>query len=257
MAPKKSNSSTVNSHNLIEGSGAKLAAQIRTKNNYGPNFKKHPWADSRVDSDQCGLEAHHIITTKNLNTRNWKKYRRAYEYDINSWENGVMFPSEPDVACQACTHVHRSHHSGGLDFTKVQSKYWKKDSPEKEINDNVASYLRGLDYKYIKSVFSDIDSIKQNAVSKVYCKPGNKEKFSLHMNQKSKDILAKLNSFLYTISTFGHDYSPASKVGCAGGKSENKSKNRSYCEHRINKTSHGIFNHADNEIKNRTLKVGE
>ncbi|CAH1588556.1 AHH domain-containing protein [Vibrio owensii] len=244
-------------HSLINGSGAKLAAQIRKNNGYGSDFKEHPWADSRVESEQCGLEAHHIITTKNLDTPQWKKYREAYEYDINSWENGVMFPSEPDIACQASTHVHRSNHNGGIDFTSVKTKFWKGKDPSVEVKDDVATYLRGLDYKYIKAVYSDIDSIKQNAKSKVYCKPGNKEKFTLHMNQKSKAILAKLNSFLYTISTYGHDYSPVSKVGCAGGDSENKSKNRGYCEHRMKNTSHGILNHQDHEIKQRTLKVGK
>lgn len=213
--------------------------------------------DSRVNSDQCGLEAHHIIITKNLGTPDWIKYRKAYEYDINSWGNGVMLPSEPDIACQAFTHIHRSHHNGGLDFTSVKTKYWKEGEPETEVSDDVASYLRGLDYKYIKAVFSNIDSIKQNAKSKLYCKKGNKEKFSLHMHQKSKHILAKVNSFLYTISTYGHDYSPSSKVGCGGGESENKSKSRSYCEHSIKQTCHDIMNHQDSKIEKRTLKVGK
>ncbi|ARC91744.1 hypothetical protein B6A42_05965 [Vibrio coralliilyticus] len=251
------NKSKKSNHSLIPGKGPLLAAAIRKKRNYGSDFKKHPWADSRVDSDQCGLEAHHIITTKNLSTPLWEKYRKAYEYDINSWENGVMFPSEPDIACQACTHVHRSHHTGGLDFTSVKAKYWEEDTPDTEVNDDVASYLRGLDYKYIKSVSSEIDPIMQNAKSKLYCKPGNKEKFSLHMHKKSENILAKLNSFLYTISTYGHDYSPASKVGCAGGQSENKSKSRNYCSHRVNKTSHGIMNHQDKKITNRDLEIGK
>ncbi|PMG51887.1 hypothetical protein BCU89_21920 [Vibrio splendidus] len=38
---------------------------------------------------------------------------------------------------------------------------------------------------------------------------------------------------------------------------DNKSKSRSYCDHRINKTCHGIMNHQDNKIEKRTLKVGK
>ncbi|MFS1463642.1 AHH domain-containing protein [Vibrio lentus] len=87
--------STVKTHSLVKGSGPSLAKAIKSKH-YKSGFDEHLWADGRLKADdgQFGLQAHHVITTKNLETPDWKKYRDAYEYNINTWKNGECSPLE-------------------------------------------------------------------------------------------------------------------------------------------------------------------
>ncbi|EGQ7920010.1 AHH domain-containing protein [Vibrio parahaemolyticus] len=264
--------STVKTHSLVKGSGPALAKAIKSKH-YKSGFNEHLWADGRLKGDdgQFGLQAHHIITTKNLDTPDWKKYREAYEYDINTWKNGVMFPSKTDIACQVNTHVHKSGHGGGLDFKTEQEQFWETSSdpesgeltsiPVTKVPDPVASKLRLDDIKYIKSVNRDIKGVKESARRGYYCKSGNKRHFQSDLDDVSEDILVCLDSFLYTISTFGHDYSPASDIGCAGESNiESKSKSRSACPSRSSKLpeeKHNIKNVKGKTMKPRKLEVGK
>ena len=233
---------TINGENmiqptLIKGNGAHLALEIMNKN-YQKGFGFHPWADSNIkmrektnpNFSQYGLQAHHIITIRNLNSDDWKDYITAYEYNINSWENGVMLPSNVMIACQAYTHVHRSNHSNGIDITE-----------------NV---------DYIKSVGKTIDPVKQRANKLYYCKPSRKDKFTVHLNLKSKTILEKMNDFKLTISIHGNDYSNKSMKGCSNGSIESTKKGNADCRCRLNNKSHGLLNKNMKKIMPRKLEVG-
>ncbi len=268
MAPKKNNASTVSSHILIKGSGQKLADAIKSKNYIG-GWSTHPWADGRTSTKgQMGLQAHHIITTKNLNTKEWKKFREAYEYDINTFNNGVMLPSRTDVACQVYTQVHKSGHSGGLDFNSIKSDYWAESSqssekvePVKQVPDHEAKILSLAEMKYLKSVNKDTNNIKVQASRGYYCKAGNAKKFQDDMDDVSTDILVCIDSFLYTISSFGQDYSKVSNIGCAGDNNvESIGKSRSPCPCRnaaSQQEKHNIKNGLGVVMKPRKLEVGK
>ncbi|MDN3628476.1 MULTISPECIES: AHH domain-containing protein [Vibrio] len=264
--------STVKTHSLVKGSGPALAKAIKSKH-YKSGFDEHLWADGRLKADdgQFGLQAHHIITTKNLDTPDWKKYREAYEYNINTWKNGVMFPSKTDIACQVNTHVHKSGHGGGLDFKTEQEQFWETSSdlesgevtsiPVTKVPDPVVTKLRLEDIKYIKSVNRDIKGVKENAQRNYYCKTGNARHFQSDLDGVSEDILVCLDSFLYTISTFGHDYSPVSNIGCGGGNNiESKKKSRNACPSRVSKVQqekHNIKNVKGMIMESRKLEVGK
>ncbi len=263
MASGTSRATSVVTHKLIKGSGSVLAQAIKNKH-YPRGWESHPWADERVlVNGQKGLEAHHIITTFNLKGKNWVKYRKAYEYDINTWENGIMLPSSTDIACQVKTHVHRSHHQGGLDFIELKDAYWEKDTvedgselynPSSEVpQDDIDKIKSGGYLTYIKGIDKKLALIVKRAEKNYYCKPGNKALFSKHMNAQSKVVLKLLDSFLFTISTFGHDYSPVSKVGCANDSVESKSKNRDFCRCDRN---HSLKNNGS-LMKYRRLEVGK
>lgn len=239
---------------IIEAKGTMLASNI-AKKNYQESLSNHPWYDRNIANTAGGLEAHHIITNKNLNTPNWRKWREAYDYDINEYQNGVMFPSNPQIACQVETQVHRSHHSRGLMYSDELKRNYidkKKPIPDREC---VKLYKDGM--KYIKGVNEEIDDVFKRAKSKFYCKKGNSDKFTLHLRAKSVTILENIASFKWTISRYGKDYHSSSKIGCAGGTVESAEKSRKPCPHRINKNVHKYKNGHNKIMKSRTLEVGK
>lgn len=253
---KKQSDSKISEHKLIIGSGSKLAKAI-AKNKWSSDLKNHPWYDSKYDTEKGGLQAHHIITTDSLDGRLWKLWRAAYEYDINRAKNGVMLPSSTRIACQVETHVHRSNHNRGLDYEAVVSKYWGGSSPQ-PIPDDECDELYSQELTYLKGVKKQISQIKTKAEKKYYCKTTHKSKFTTHLDLAASNIINKLNDFYWTISRYGKDYAPGSKIGCGGGNIESDKKSRECCPHRLNipNYQHIIRNKKGKIMKPINLKAG-
>ncbi|HAS6296391.1 TPA: AHH domain-containing protein [Vibrio vulnificus] len=256
MSKKQSNIKT-SKHTLIHGNGSKLAKAI-AKNRWSGDLKKHPWYDARHNTEKGGLQAHHIVTTESLDGRLWKLWREAYEYDINRANNGVMLPSSTIIACQVETHVHRSNHNRGLDYDSVLDKYWRGKAKPEEIPDEECEKLYSEFRTYLKGVNKQISEIKKRAEKKYYCKKSNKEEFTEDLDDAAEDIVDKLNGFHWTLSRFGKDYAPSSKIGCGGGHSESEKKSREACPHRLNITGtrHTIRNKLGKIMEPRKLEVG-
>ncbi|MGR5286335.1 AHH domain-containing protein [Vibrio maritimus] len=243
-------------HQLIKGDGSKLANNI-AKKSWSGSLTNHDWYDGKFLTEKGGLQAHHLIPTNILSGRLWEMWRKAYEYDINRATNGLMLPSNTEIACQVETHVHKSNHNRGLDYDSIVSKYWSEGSIE-EIPDSECEKLYSEELTYIKGVKVLLRDIKVRASKKHYCKPSNKEDFTDDLDDVSDDILDKLNSFNWTISRYGKDYSPYSRIGCAGGAVESDKKSREPCPHRLASTGlkHQNKNKKGKIMKPRKLKVG-
>ena len=68
--------------------------------------------------------------------------------------------------------------------------------------------------------FFHISEIKKRVEKKYYCK----KEFTEDLDDAAEDIVDKLNSFHWTLSRFGKDYDPGSKIGCGGGNVESDKK---------------------------------
>ncbi|WP_261886074.1 AHH domain-containing protein [Vibrio pomeroyi] len=254
---KKPSDSKISEHKLIIGSGSKLAKAI-AKNKWSSDLKNHPWYDSKYNTEKGGLQAHHIVTTESLDGHLWKLWREAYEYDINRANNGVILPSSTIIACQVETHVHRSNHNRGLDYDTVLDKYWGGKAKPEEIPDEECEKLYSELRTYLKGVNKQISEIKKRAEKKYYCKSSKKKEFTEDLDDAAEDIVDKLNSFHWTLSRFGKDYAPSSKIGCGGGHIESEKKSREECPHRLNitGTGHAIRNKLGKVMEPRKLEAG-
>ena len=102
--------------------------------------------------------------------------------------------------------------------------------------------------------FFHISEIKKRVEKKYYCK----KEFTEDLDDAAEDIVDKLNSFHWTLSRFGKDYAPGSKIGCGGGNIESDKKSREACPHRLNVTGtrHTIRNKLGKIMEPRKLKAG-
>ncbi len=251
---KKSQKNNVKTHQLISGDGSKLARKI-AKKTWSGSLKNHPWYDGKYNTEKGGLQAHHIITTDSVSGRFWEAWRKAYEYDINRANNGIMLPSSTKIACQVETHVHRSNHERGLDYLTVVSKYWGGNEPE-EIPDEECEKLYKEELTYLKGVEKMLGVIYRDAQDRFYCESNNNNLFTKDMDNVSRDILSMLDKFYWTISRYGKDYAPGNLIGCACGNIESDKKKRKQCLHRLERKKHVIENKKGIIMKPRKLRVG-
>ncbi|WP_299022740.1 AHH domain-containing protein [uncultured Photobacterium sp.] len=247
---------------LIEAKGTVLASNIASESHRG-SLSNHPWYDRDVAGTAGGLEAHHIITNKNLNSPNWRGWRKAYDYDINEHQNGVMFPSNPQIACQVETQVHRSNHNRGLIYTSLKEKYIDKGEP---IPDSECEKIYKNGLRYLKGVDDEIQEVFDNAKIKYYCKAGKKDEFTEDLRGAAEDILDCLADFTWTISRYGKDYKRGILIGCSNGLDESKNKKRTPCSHRTKEidtnTNQRVLIHEYKNgngiiMKPRKLEVGK
>jgi hypothetical protein len=156
------------------------------------------------------------------------------------------------------THVHRSNHNRGLDYDSVLDKYWVGNTTPQEIPDAECDKLYSEERTYLKGVIKQISQIKKRAENKYYCKKSNKEQFTEDLDDAADDIVDKLNGFYWTMSRFGKDYAPSSKIGCGGGNIESDKKRREPCPHRLKIAGarHSVRNKLGKTMVPRKLKVG-
>ncbi|NRB42421.1 MAG: DUF4150 domain-containing protein [Pseudomonadales bacterium] len=174
------------------GSGTLLANSIFK----GSKKQDHPWY-----SGGWSLEAHHIICSESMDSDDWYEFSRNFGYSINHENNGVMLPGQMDLACQLHVPVHRGNHSKG----------WADD----------------VHLPYPKAVKKKLRDIRAAAEQGEYC--SDPEAMAEELDDISEDILLKISSFTWTISTDGKDYMQGGQ-GCADVKSISD-KPQANCKH--------------------------
>ncbi|QQR41850.1 AHH domain-containing protein [Myxococcus xanthus] len=183
----------------------------------GRESSEHPWYTGR-----WSIAAHHLICSEAMaDDENWARFCREFGYDINRRENGVMLPMVLAVACELHVPVHIGPHSGG----------WAFD----------------MDMAYPDAVKGALEAVADAVERGDYCqKPA---ALTQSLDRISRQILTKLASGKWTLTTDGLDYLPGGR-GCAGATSI-QDKPRRACP--VGRS------HSDTRapLQRRALQVGE
>jgi len=182
-------------HDQVKNPGTNIGISQALKENMypGDTHLDHPWWIGNGS-----LEAHHLISSSSMKSKEWAEICLLFGYDINEKLNGVMLPSMMDLACHLKMPRHRGGHPKG----------------------------------YNKGFENDLESLSDNI--KKYC--NNPQDLIDTMREISEDVLNQVADFTLLLNNKGTDLSP-NGCGCMGRTSINGTKNKnSYCA--INKRNH-------------------
>lgn len=174
------------------GNGGNLGQAIMEKKYGGLPIREHPL--SMPMGHGCCAQAHHLICSEAMDSRDWSRICKNFGYNINCVENGIILPADMRVACQEAIPLHRGNHSETL--TTIE------------------------DLNYVDAVKSLIEDIKNS--KEAFCK--NPKKIIPELNKISKDIWKNLKNFNWTITSDGIDYMSVVPHGCLNQKSLTRKK---------------------------------
>ena len=200
------------------GSGTILAGQIFE----GKEKTAHPWY-----MGPASLQAHHLICTEAMDTQEWTQICRQFGYNINHKNNGVMLPYDMALACQLYAPLHRGGHIKG----------WADDAH----------------LPYPDAVKRKIKEIRDAVKEGKFC--DNPEGVVKKLDKISREILANIDSFSWTITSDGKDYAANGK-GCGGVTSIQTAKSKPCPRDR----KHNITHKTSSAVvpkKTQPLKTGE
>jgi hypothetical protein len=186
----------------------------------GQEPEAHPWYTGR-----WSISAHHLICSEAMaDDEDWARYCREFGYDINRQENGVILPSRMSVACELHVPVHRGNHAEG----------WAHD----------------VNLAYPKAVMAKLDEVRSRLERGAFCsRPSGLVR---KLDKLSAEILGRVASFRWTISSDGLDYQEGGR-GCAGVTSL-QDKPRRPCPHqRQHGARHGT---TGQPLSRRPLRIG-
>ncbi|WP_171410415.1 MULTISPECIES: AHH domain-containing protein [Myxococcus] len=209
-------------HEFAAQWGSHLGNSLELRENIlaGREASEHPWY-----TGGWSIAAHHLICSEAMaDDEAWARICRDFGYDINRRENGVMLPMVMAVACELYVPVHKGPHSGG----------WAFD----------------MDLAYPEAVKRQLRRVAEAVESGSCC--AQQEALTRKLDRISQQILGKLMSGQWTLTTDGLDYLPEGR-GCAGVASI-QDKPRRACPR---KRQHG-HRHAETgkPLQRRELQVG-
>jgi hypothetical protein len=146
----------------------------------GKEKNAHPWF-----AGPFSLQAHHLICSEAVDGSKWATICQAFGYDVNHRNNGVMLPSDMQLACQTFAPLHRGPHTAGT--------------------------ADGLPYP--KRIGELASEFKKKAARGAYC--ANPGQLLAELDALSAKILARVDRFDYTLTADGADYNESGS-GCSG-----------------------------------------
>ncbi|NMO16824.1 AHH domain-containing protein [Pyxidicoccus fallax] len=186
----------------------------------GAEADAHPWYTGR-----WSIAAHHLICSEAMaDDEVWDGYCREFGYDINRAQNGVILPMVLAVACELHVPVHVGPHAGG----------WAFD----------------MDLAYPDAVKRKLQRVAESVEAGRFC--ARPESLTEKLDSLSQDILAKVSSGRWTLTTDGLDYLPGGQ-GCAGASSLQDKPRRPCPRGRRHGIRHG---RTGAPLPRRTLQVG-
>lgn len=150
-----------------------------------------------IDAERIPPEGHHLITIEAVEDTDWEKIFKAFGYDINCAQNGVMLPGDMWVACHFGVPRHKGSH--------------KATFGDKIIIDD-ETYIN---MTYVESITDILEKERPTIESK--CKTNDIKGFHDLMLEHSQNIFNKIMNFTWTISSDGYDYPKAGIVSAALG----------------------------------------
>ena len=187
-------------HDFAKKWGTNAGVSQTLRKNIIPKIEDHGWY-----TGSGSLEAHHLICSEAMDDDKWSDYCTKFGYDINHKNNGVMLPNLMALACQLHVALHRSNHANG----KAEGE------------------------SYPKRIMKDLEKIAQKIKAGKYC--DNPNELIEKLDRYSRYVLAKIDTFQWTITADGQDYKPGN-CGCAGCTSITNKPNQA-CPHNRN---HGL-----------------
>jgi len=181
-------------HDFAEQRGNHIGSGQTLREAITPNIEDHPWY-----TVANALQAHHIICSEAMDDDDWSTWCRAFGYEINHQNNGVMLPYFMDLACQLHVAVHRGNHDKGM--------------------------AEGVSYP--EQIEMDLGEIAKAIKAGKYC--DNPRALIDRLNSYSETVLKQIDKFRWTITADGRDYK-AGNNGCAGVTSITNKPNRA-CSH--------------------------
>ncbi|MCG7497510.1 AHH domain-containing protein [Vibrio sp. Of7-15] len=195
------------------------------------NKTNHPWYYG-----SGALAAHHIIPVECMEKSiRWGKIAKVTGYNINHWRNLSVLPMQPKLACQLGVQIHSGPHNAGR--------------------------LGNLNYVF--GVRNELMQISEGISNDDLCDDDLSE-IVIKIDNKSKEILSKIDSFRCSISSKGTDYDKG-KPGCRNVVKNESEKDKMpviSCKHRkldIVGNGHNLTHLHDKNrkiFKKGKLKVG-
>nr|WP_246137292.1 AHH domain-containing protein [Myxococcus llanfairpwllgwyngyllgogerychwyrndrobwllllantysiliogogogochensis] len=163
----------------------------------GAAAEEHPWYSGRWT-----IAAHHLIPSEAMaDDEVWMQFCWRFGYAINRALNGVILPMVMAVACELHAPVHVSHHGSG----------WAFD----------------MDMAYPSATKARLAKVARAVAAGAYC--SNPAGLTEELDRLSADILSRIASGRWTITSDGRDYLPGGN-GCAGATSLQAKPSRA-CPH--------------------------
>ncbi|MBI1425720.1 MAG: DUF4150 domain-containing protein [Gammaproteobacteria bacterium] len=209
-----------------------FARQFGTNLGNGRSLRNHIFESKQEDdhpwhAGKSTLAAHHLICSEAMKHKQWRDYCSQFGYSINHRNNGVMLPMTLALACQLNAPVHIGGHIGG----------WADD----------------LHLPYPKAVKKKIKPVKDAIKKGRYC--DNPEGVVEELDNKSREILANIDAFTWTITSDGKDYRRGDK-GCCGANKIPDKKGQACPHQRQHQLKHAKTG-AIIPAKSQSLKIGE
>ncbi|WP_164015792.1 PAAR-like domain-containing protein [Pyxidicoccus trucidator] len=187
----------------------------------GRELATHPWY-----AGPFSLAAHHLICLEALDTPRWAEFCPRFGYHPDRKPNGVFLPMKLALACQLFVAVHRGHHAEGFAFD--------------------------LHLAYPDAVMSKLRTVAKKLEGGEYC--SNPETLLEELDDLSAEILAKVDSGLWTLTRDGEDYALGGR-GCAGLTSIREKPTHATCPHgRRHQLKHAVTGRL---LARHPLKPGE
>lgn len=191
----------------------------------GKEQDDHPW-----HAGKNTLAAHHLICSEAMSKESdpeWADRCQRTGYSINHENNGVMLPMTLALACQLNAPLHLGGHKGG----------WADD----------------LHLPYPDAVKQKIERVAINIDKGKYC--DHPEAVIKDLDAISREILANIDTFTWTITSDGKDYRRGD-IGCCGASKIPDKKGQTCPHQRQHQLKHAKTG-AIIPAKSQPLKIGE
>jgi len=182
----------------------------------GRALSSHPWYVGLFS-----VAAHHLICLEALEGAVWAQLCVHFGYHPDRKQNGVFLPMKMALACELHVAVHRGNHAEGYAFD--------------------------IHLPYPRAVMRQLKKIEDLAASGAFCAAP--DDFVEMLDAVSASVLAKVASFIWTLTRDGLDYAPGGK-GCSGLASIRQKPSPAACP-RERRHSHG------RPMMRRPLHIGE
>lgn len=187
----------------------------------GRELATHPWYVGPFS-----VAAHHLICLEALDNEHWAQICLRFGYHPDRKENGVFLPMKMAIACKLHVAVHRGNHAEGYAFD--------------------------VHLPYPRAVMKLLGKVALRMERGECCSAP--DELVRMLDAVSAEILARIESFTWTLTRDGLDYAPGNR-GCSGLKSIRQKPSSTPCpRERRHQVRHAVTKQL---LLKRALRIGE